>query len=213
MKRLRVLGGLTPPALYEPETQRAHVATDDRWDDEDDRRPQRRPLTREEAREKVRPPAIALIVVGVISLLMLPLSIVQYATLPAQFEEQSKQFDANPNMPPEQKQQAKDILQTYQQIVTTALPVSWGLVAISSLLIIVGAVKMMSLSSRGWGMTASILAMLPCVSGCCLLGVPFGIWAIVVLNNKEVAAAFAANRNRPDAEPVDDFDDRRNLDV
>lgn len=58
--------------------------------------------------------------------------------------------------------------------------------------IIIGSKKMMELESYGFAMSASILAMIPCVSPCCLLGLPFGIWAIVVLCQEDVKAAFKA---------------------
>jgi len=57
-------------------------------------------------------------------------------------------------------------------------------------LIIVGAVKMMNLSSYGLAMTAAIAAITPCFYPCCVLGIPFGIWALVVLCDKNVKAAF-----------------------
>jgi hypothetical protein len=34
--------------------------------------------------------------------------------------------------------------------------------------------------------------MIPCISPCCLLGLPIGIWALVVLLKPEVKAAFTA---------------------
>jgi hypothetical protein len=58
------------------------------------------------------------------------------------------------------------------------------------LLIIYGAMKMKRLSSHGLAMTASILAMIPCVSPCCILGLPIGIWAVVVLLKPEVKSQF-----------------------
>ena len=44
---------------------------------------------------------------------------------------------------------------------------------------------------RNWGlsMAGAIVAMIPC-SGCCLLGLPIGIWAIVVLIDNDVKRAF-----------------------
>ncbi len=61
---------------------------------------------------------------------------------------------------------------------------------IMALLVIAGAIKMKNLSSYGLAMTAAIVAVIPCVSPCCLLGLPFGIWALVVLNEENVKAAF-----------------------
>jgi hypothetical protein len=44
---------------------------------------------------------------------------------------------------------------------------------------------------RGWGlsMAGAILAMLPCTP-CCIIGLPIGIWAILVLIDNDVKAAF-----------------------
>jgi hypothetical protein len=66
------------------------------------------------------------------------------------------------------------------------------LVLIASLVMIVGGLKMRALQAYGLAMTASILAMLPCISvgGCCLFGEALGIWAIVVLLNEDVKSAF-----------------------
>jgi len=66
-----------------------------------------------------------------------------------------------------------------------------GVVAIAvSVLVLIGAIKMKSLQSRAWAMTAAILAIVPCISPCCCVGVPVGIWALVVLSKDEVKAAF-----------------------
>ena len=46
------------------------------------------------------------------------------------------------------------------------------------------------LEGYGLAMTASIFAMIPCVGPCCLLGLPFGIWSVTVLNRRDVKAAF-----------------------
>jgi len=59
-----------------------------------------------------------------------------------------------------------------------------------SILLIVGGVKMKNLRSYGLCMAAAILAAIPCFSSCCCLEVPFGIWALVVLADKQVSAAF-----------------------
>ena len=52
-----------------------------------------------------------------------------------------------------------------------------------------GGMKMRKLQSYGLSMTAAILAMLPC-SCCCIIGLPVGIWALVVLMKPEVKAAY-----------------------
>jgi hypothetical protein len=57
-------------------------------------------------------------------------------------------------------------------------------------LILFGAMKMKKLENYGLVMAATILAMIPCFSPCCLLGLPLGIWALVVLLKPEVKSAF-----------------------
>jgi hypothetical protein len=60
-----------------------------------------------------------------------------------------------------------------------------------NVLIIVGALKMQRLQSWGLGLASAILVMLPCSLGCCcIVGLPVGIWAVVVLNKPEVKGAF-----------------------
>jgi hypothetical protein len=39
-------------------------------------------------------------------------------------------------------------------------------------------------------MAASIIAIIPCFGPCCCLGIPVGIWALVVINKPEVKSAF-----------------------
>ena len=60
----------------------------------------------------------------------------------------------------------------------------------SAAFILFGALKMKKLESYGLAMAASIIAMIPCFSPCCLLGLPIGIWAVVVLSKPEVKSAF-----------------------
>jgi len=57
-------------------------------------------------------------------------------------------------------------------------------------LIFWGALKMKSLGSYGLAVTAAILALIPCFSSFCI-AFPFGVWALIVLLDAEVKAAFA----------------------
>jgi hypothetical protein len=57
--------------------------------------------------------------------------------------------------------------------------------------ILYGAVKMKKLESHGMAVAASILAMIPCLSPCCIVGLPIGIWALVILNKTEVKDSFS----------------------
>jgi hypothetical protein len=60
-----------------------------------------------------------------------------------------------------------------------------------AILILIGAIKMKRLESYGLAIASAILAMIPCTfGGCCVLGLPFGIWALVVLSDIHVRSAF-----------------------
>lgn len=91
-----------------------------------------------------------------------------------------------------------------------AVYITQGVVAgIVSIFILIGAGKMSRLENRSWAMTAAVLGSIPCISPCCLLGLPFGIWAIAVLNRPSVQAAFRrrARQSNPD-DHEDEEDDR-----
>lgn len=59
-----------------------------------------------------------------------------------------------------------------------------------SVVILLGALKMKKLENYTFAIIATIIAMVPCISPCCLVGLPIGIWALVVLNKPEVKGAF-----------------------
>jgi len=75
-----------------------------------------------------------------------------------------------------------------------------GLINLVSLavygLMIYGAYQMKTLKSYPLAMIASIVAMIPC-SCCCVVGLPVGVWAIVVLMRPAVKLGFEANRAQP----------------
>jgi hypothetical protein len=61
---------------------------------------------------------------------------------------------------------------------------------VMSIVVLVGAAKMKGLESYRFAIVASILSLIPCTSPCCCLGLPFGIWALVVLSDPMVKASF-----------------------
>lgn len=62
----------------------------------------------------------------------------------------------------------------------------------TAVVVLIGARKMKSLESYGFAMASSILALIPCNFPCCILGLPIGIWALVVINRPEIKDAFAS---------------------
>ncbi len=76
-------------------------------------------------------------------------------------------------------------------ILSGGLGIAIGIVGIAiGVVILVGAIKMKALEGYGLAMAVSILAMIPCVSPCCLLGLPIGIWSLVVLLDPGVKSSF-----------------------
>ena len=61
--------------------------------------------------------------------------------------------------------------------------------AIMNAVIAVSALQMMNLRRYPLALTASVLALIPC-TGCFLIGLPVGIWSIVLLNKPEIKSAF-----------------------
>lgn len=57
-------------------------------------------------------------------------------------------------------------------------------------IILVGGIRMMKLKAFGFTKATAILAIIPITSCCFLAGIPFGIWALVVLRSPDVMAAF-----------------------
>ena len=58
-----------------------------------------------------------------------------------------------------------------------------------SAFVIFGALKMRSLQGHGLALGAAIVSLIPC-TGCCCLGMPVGVWALVVLLKPEVKSQF-----------------------
>lgn len=83
------------------------------------------------------------------------------------------------------------VLETIQRIGGTVGIIGTIIVLGAGAFITYAALQMRQLKGYGLGLAASIIAIIPCVSPCCLLGLPLGIWALVVLNKPEVKAQFA----------------------
>jgi phage FluMu protein Com len=124
---------------------------------------------------RVSGPAIGLMVTGGIGItwqmLLIAFNVLQVAVMPQQAGAQANQ--AIPAM-----------LTGGIGIVFAAFSILIGTV------IIYGAMQMKGLRSYSLAMTSAILAMVPCFSPCCLLGLPFGIWALVVISSADVKSEF-----------------------
>jgi predicted Zn finger-like uncharacterized protein len=157
---------------------------------------QPRTADRERARQLVAGPAIALIVVSVLHLLAFTYGLVQ--TLNAMGNPQAARARAeamlNQQGPPrdQEEKEARKMMADFAEAFAGPLGLLlngtfFGL----GILTLIGSISMLRLRSHGLAMTACILAVIPCISPCCLLGIPFGIWGLVSLGQPEVREALA----------------------
>lgn len=173
---------------------------DDRFDDRTDNRgdePRDDDEIIRRAKDQVKAPAIGLIVTAIISLIIIPLGVAQYVFLmPAQMEQARKDIEKNPQMKAEDKQKAKEIFDVYENVLKVASPISWVLAAGTGILTLMAGMKLKNLTNPGMVKFGAVMSFIPCFSGCCLLGLVFGIWALVAMGNSEVKAGFAAMKRR-----------------
>jgi hypothetical protein len=131
------------------------------------------------ALQAVKGPAIALIATAVINLVFGVWQFVRLAFFSAP--------DLYPQIPQFSDPQFQKILHLLYGPAGIASSV---LGLLLSVLILIGALRMLALRNYGLALTAAILAVVPCLTPCCFIGLPFGIWALIVLNKAEVKSHF-----------------------
>jgi type IV secretory pathway protease TraF len=67
---------------------------------------------------------------------------------------------------------------------------------IAAPLIIYGGIQMLKARRYSLALLAAILALIPLSSLCCIPSIPIGIWALIVLRNPEVKAAFESRQRQ-----------------
>jgi hypothetical protein len=134
------------------------------------------PVSSVAAAEKVKAPGIALVVIGsidvLLSIVFIGLQVFQIALF--------------------------NNFQQGQQLFPMGIGIGINVVSsiislVISGLMIYGGLQMMHLRSYALAMTAAILAIIPCFGACCLWDLPIGIWAVVILAQGDVQAAFRQN--------------------
>ncbi|MFP6613827.1 MAG: hypothetical protein VB835_16065 [Pirellulales bacterium] len=135
----------------------------------------------EVAKQKVRRPGVALLVVGVFGLLGMGAYLVLTAF--------AMSVPGNPAAagPPANAAEAERIgyyVGFYGAIGGMCLQ------AAAQIIVIFGGINLIQMKGRGIAMTACIVSLIPGASACFLLGIPFGIWGLVVLNDAEVRQVF-----------------------
>ncbi len=67
-------------------------------------------------------------------------------------------------------------------------------------LTVFASLRLLRLDGYGWGLAAAWLSIIPCLSPCCISGVPLGGWMLVVLMQTPVKLAFQEQAEAPDVE-------------
>jgi predicted Zn finger-like uncharacterized protein len=158
-----------PSPAAQPPYQSPYYRPQGRAPDFDDPLERRRHL-RPAAMDAIAGPAIALLIVGIIGIVGSALGV-------------CAGFMVSANAPAGRRQMNNEA----EPYVVLCF---YGVMLITSIVVVVCATKMRRLESYGAAMTGAILAVIPCLSPCFLLGIPFGIWALVVLNQGDVKDAF-----------------------
>jgi len=133
-----------------------------------------------DAAHAVKIPAIALIVVASLGIAYYLFNTVLVATGKSSFQPDTS------NLSPQMQQFMEGFNRGSHG--PLAIMVSLFVVALNAF-VLFGSIKMLRLQNYGIAVAAAIVAMLPCQC-CCLFGLPFGIWALVVLNKPEVKSQF-----------------------
>jgi len=134
----------------------------------------------ERTRSAVNAPALALMIVAGLGALF---------ALYTMFAGNSQVFDALKPLVANNPQ----ALEQLEQAQSRSGGIQWrGLINVAIAgFVLFGALQMRQVKSYGLAMAASIVALVPCLGPCCCLGIPFGIWSLVVLAKPEVKAGFA----------------------
>lgn len=167
------------------------------------------PRQLELARMSVSAPATFLILNGLLGLILVGLLsgplVFRPESMVEWFKELIEQQPPGPDRQEAEKQLAdleKQLQERRGDVVLQNLAIL-GVGAVLNLLAVVGGWFMLRLSSYPLAMTGAMVSLVPCATGCCVTGIPFAVWALVVLTRTEVKAAFLANRLARTAPPPD----------
>jgi hypothetical protein len=144
--------------------------------------------SRETALQRVKTPAVALMVTAILNIILALWSLVQMIFSSPDLQQLNSEL-AQLNNP-----QIEQFVQKIIHLMYGPLGIVNILVELAiSVLILAGAKKMKSLQSYEFALAAAALSTVPCLTPCCgyLLGLAFGIWALVVLRKPEVKSLFS----------------------
>ena len=149
-----------------------------------------------DAGSEVKGPAISLIVIGSLSVIFALYNVLIDLFRPESLDQAMTELSSiMQSFGPEAQKSLNDPqMQNMFHLVTNPwLKVGGDVFAlVMSVVIVVGAVRMLALRSYEFAFVAAILAMLPCLTPCpcCVLGLPIGIWALTVLRRPGIRDQF-----------------------
>lgn len=129
--------------------------------------------------DRVKGPAIGLIILGAIGIIFSLIGLLTKGLM---------QDSLRSVMPPEDFARIEGFLHA-DTMVGIAMRVVMLLI---SAFVLYGGVQMLHLRNRTIVMIAAVAGMIPCIGPCCLIGLPVGIWALVVLSKPDVKQAFTS---------------------
>lgn len=156
--------------------------------------------SRQAASGKAVPAGICLFIVGLVNLLLPGLLIVSGVNNATVTPEQAQARYAEqiamwrrimPQVADEMEKNQSPPAETIRQSMVYSF-VWAGVTGLGCLLTMIGGWRMWSLRNYGLALTGAIVTAIPCISctACCGVGEGVGIWALVVLLNPDVRAAF-----------------------
>ncbi len=133
-------------------------------------------------RERLKLPAMGLIAVGLVNALIGVLAVLQLLLKLINAEQTTRVFES----------EARRLGYMFGFFFW---PLLMFLGTLISPLVIYGGARMYAAKSYAMARLAAILALIPVTSCCFVLGIPVGIWSLIVLRRPEVKAAFGQTQD------------------
>jgi hypothetical protein len=134
-------------------------------------------------------PSAAIVVVPAVFLLMIGLLALLIDVADLVFTLNPDIMPTPQNGPPELIQIVEQSKQAKREAVGFYLALA-GFFAVGSVIIIAGALQMMRRKMWGLALAGSIIAMLHINQGCCCVGLPIGLWCVIILCMPSVRSLF-----------------------
>ncbi len=156
-------------------------------------------LTREQALKHVRAPALGLISVSGLALglaFVTLLGSVVFFGLRLLAPDEGQAVFVEPA--PEETKEQRELRKAREQklaaegnflSLSTVFIAAMSLVLVNAI-VLTGAIKMLHLKRHPYAITAAAIAIIPLLSPLAIVGIPFGVWAMIKLGNPEIKRYF-----------------------